>query len=349
MERKLASIQKILAVDPIPNADSIEVATVLGWKAVIRKGSFKPGDLCVYCEVDSVLPELPEYDFLKDRHYRVKTIKLRGQVSQGLILPLTVSAAVPEGGLLPLNDQGAFPGVVDEVGKDVTELLGIKKYEPPVSVDLSGENKGGFPAFLFKTDEERIQSVPELISDAKNESFYVTEKLDGTSSTFYLKDGIFGVCSRNMEKAETDKNLYWRVARSLRIADKLSKAEGNIAIQGEIVGPGIRKNKYDLGEPMLFVYSVYDIDGAKYFSYTDMVSFCKTLGFSVVPVIDVGISLKGQTVDSLVEKSKGQSRLNPASMREGIVVRTMEEKYHPSVGRFSFKVINAEFLLKHDE
>ena len=197
MERKLASIRRITDIQPIPNADAIEVVVVGGWKVVTKKGEFNVGDLCVYCEIDSFLPILPQYEFLRKSSYkklstgeegfRLRTIKLRGQVSQGLVLPLSV---LPGGREL-------FEGM------DVTEVLSITKYEPPIPASLAGKVKGLFPSFLHKTDEERVQNLANefgiLHLFQPNKTYYVTEKLDGSSATFYFRNGEFGVCSRNLE------------------------------------------------------------------------------------------------------------------------------------------------------
>lgn len=197
MERKLASIQKVREVKPIKNADAIEVARVNNWDVVVKKGEYKPGDLCVYCEVDSFLPEKPEFEFLRKSSYkkmgdvggfRLKTIKMRGQISQGLLLPLSV-----------LNsDETPYSGVWVE-GDDVTEMLGIVKYEPPIPAELAGKMKGNFPSFVVKTDEERIQNMTDEFEQIKKlqreqgVKFYETEKLDGClngSTILQTEDGL---------------------------------------------------------------------------------------------------------------------------------------------------------------
>ena len=138
--RKLASIQRIKALEPIPDADSIEKATVLGWQLVVKKGEFQVGDLCVYCEVDCLLPDRPEFEFLKNRGSRIRTIRLRGQVSQGICFPLSILPA----------------GTPIEEDLEVTELLDIVKFEPPIPACLAGIQKGEFPSFIPKTDETRV-------------------------------------------------------------------------------------------------------------------------------------------------------------------------------------------------
>jgi len=171
--RKLASIQRIKAIEPIPNADAIVKATVLGWQVVVKKDEFTVGDFCVYAEIDSVFPEKPEFEFLRNKHFRIRTVKMRGQISQGICFPLSI---LPQD--IPIGE-----------GYDVTEALGIVKYEPPIPSDLVGVVKGMFPSFIPKTDETRVQVLQELLDEHQGKACYVTEKVDGTSATFYIRDG----------------------------------------------------------------------------------------------------------------------------------------------------------------
>ncbi|HIE27970.1 TPA: hypothetical protein EYP66_11855 [Candidatus Poribacteria bacterium] len=163
MDRALAHIERIRSIEPIEGADRIEKSTILGWEVVIRKEEFKVGDLVVYIEIDSILPEREEFEFLRDRKFRIKTVRLRGQVSQGIAFPLSI---LPD-------------GIQIEEGLDVTEALNIHKYEPPIPAQLSGVVKGAFPSFIPKTDETRIQSVPDVLVRHKGKVFFISEKLDG--------------------------------------------------------------------------------------------------------------------------------------------------------------------------
>jgi RNA ligase (TIGR02306 family) len=330
-ERSLATIQKIDKLELIPNADTIEKATILGWELVVKKGEFKVGDLCVYCEIDSILPEKPEFEFLRDRKFRIKTIKLRGQISQGIAFPLSI---------LPPGD---YP-----LQTDVTELLDIKKYEVPIPAHLAGYAKGNFPSFLRKTDEVRIQSYPGLLDEYKDVVFYTTEKLDGTSFTFYCKGEDFGVCSRRLELKETDDNVYWIVAKKYNLHERISKLGINIAIQGEIIGPGIQKNKYSLKDYELFVFSVFDIDSSRYYNCYDFITVINRLELKMVPLLSTDFRLNF-TVNELVILSEGKSIVNPKIQREGIVFRPIEEMQDYKIGRLSFKVINPKFLLDFNE
>ena len=338
MVRKLASIQKVLAVDSIPGADAIEVLTILGWKVVAKKGEFKVDDAVVYCEVDSIFPDEEEFEFLRKNHFRIKTIKLRGQVSQGIAFPFSI-----------LNGRVELPHDPFDIGDDVTELLGITKYEVQIPAQLAGLVKGSFPEFLHKTDEERIQTCPQLLEKHQNKKFYVTEKVDGSSMTVYLNNGEFGVCSRNMDLKETEGNSYWKVARELKLEEKLKLLGRNICLQGELIGQGVQGNKYKLSGLEFRVFNVFDIDSGKNEDYSYFAEVVSRLQLTPVPVITANYELP-KTVDELVEYSKGKSLLNKDTHREGIVLRPLVEEYEPDLhGRLSFKCINPDFLLKYSD
>ena len=201
MPRSLSSVQRIRSLAPIAGAEAIEVATVRGWKVVVKKGEFAAGDIAVYVEIDAFLPERPEFEFLRASSFktledgrggfRLRTVKLRGQISQGLLLPL---GAVPE-------------GVSADEGDDVTDALGIVLYEPPMPA--SDDARGPFPSFVPRTDEERVQNLPDLFgADRPAGPLYLAEKLDGSSLTAYVRGGEFGVCSRSLDLLDTPGNAY---------------------------------------------------------------------------------------------------------------------------------------------
>ncbi len=335
--RKLATIQKIKNLEPIPEADKIEKATVLGWQLVVKKGDFKVGEYCVYCEIDSVLPDAPEYEFLRPRKFRIKTIKLRGQVSQGIAFPI--------------GSIKAMENLEIKEGLDVSEIIGVQKYEPPSAVMTSGQIKGGFPGFIPRTDEMRIQSVPDVLTRPGNvgKRCYITEKVDGTSATYYIRNGEFGVCSRNFELLETDSNIHWIVARQCDIENKLRKLNRNIGVQGEILGQKIQGNKYKLPTYKVLIYSIFDIDKFAYLKFEDFIALARETGFETVPVLRDDFILGRNDVNGLVELSNDKSVLNPEIPREGIVIRSVIESQDSDLGRLSFKVVNLEFLLKYEE
>ena len=340
MERKLASIQIIRDIEPIPDAEFIETATINNWKIVVaKKDGFKVGDKVIYCEIDSFLPIREEFEFLRkssfkrmgeQEGFRLKTIKLKGQVSQGLILPLNI-----------------FEGEFNE-GDDVTELMGIIKYEPPIDSSLSGIAKGDFPSYIEKTDEERIQNMTKSYQMFRDKSFYATEKLDGTSATFFVKDGVFGVCSRNLELKEPNNgdtlNTYWKIAKENNLEEQLvsyyRETNINIAIQGEIIGFGIQKNNYKLNKQELYIFNVFDIDNFRKLGIEDIKYFSQIFNLKTVPIIKEFNGLP--TIDELIKIADGQSLLNPNSRREGLVFRTFDNE-------ISFKVISNNYLLKNEE
>lgn len=332
MDRQLASIVQIANIQPIPNADAIEVASVKGWKVVIKKGELKIGDKAVYFEIDSFLPIKPQFEFLRKSSYRklsdgaegfrLKTIKLRGQLSQGLLVPLAT---------FNLDDL--------EIGTDVTEQLGVVKYEPPVPAQLAGEIKGLFPSFIPKTDEIRVQN---LDIDVRGERVYITEKLDGSSFTAYFKDGEFGICSRNYELKETDSNAFWNAAKLLNLREKLTNHGKNIAIQGELIGPGIQGNPYMLKYPTIQFFTGYNIDEKRRMYFDEIEWLFFRLDLTMVPVVDPQYFIPVEnTVDKLLELAIGKSHLNEETEREGIVIRGYDKD-------FSFKSISNVYLLEHE-
>lgn len=329
--RKLASIQRILALEPIEGADAIEKATVLGWQLVVKKGEFQVGDLCVYCEIDSLFPDKPEFEFLRPRGMRIKTIRLRGQISQGICFPLEI---------LPT-------GTPIEEDTDVTEILEITKWEPVIPANLSGTVKGSFPSFIPKTDETRVQVLQPLLDNLAGTVCYVTEKLDGSSATFYLKDGEFGACSRNLELKEEPGNAFWIVARQLDLENKLRSTGRNLALQGELLGPGVNGNKLKIKEVTVRFFNAFDIDQFKYLSFGELKQLLTDLELPMVPVLEEDFVLVAD-IPQLVQKATIRSTVTPEIWAEGIVIRPLEEQIVKNE-RVSFKAINPEFLIKFGE
>ncbi|WP_373521655.1 RNA ligase (ATP) [Aquiflexum sp.] len=337
--RKLASIQRIKSLEPIEGADAIEKATVLGWQLVVKKGEYKVGDLSVYCEIDSLLPDRPEFEFLKPRGMRIRTIRLRGQVSQGICFPLTI-----------LPDH-----IEPQEDLDVTETLGIIKYEPPIPAYLSGKVKGKFPSFIPKTDETRVQILQKVLDKYQGVSCYVSEKLDGSSATYFMKDNEFGVCSRNMELYEDDENSFWKVARDLNVEEKLRNINKNIAIQGELIGEGIQDNKLRLRGQTVRLFNAFDIDKFEYYPYQDFLDLMGKLDLPIVPIVEADYKLEND-IESIVKKATVKSLICKDVWAEGIVIRPHLEKMDLllsiesfNTGRVSFKAINPEFLIKYGE
>ena len=341
MERKLVSVRKITNITPIEGADNIELATIDAWKVVVAKDvKHKVGDMVIYCEIDSFLPIKEEFEFLRKSSYkkmsdgiegfRLKTIKLRGQVSQGLILPMSVVE---------------YTNVQFEVGMDVTNLLGVTKYEPPIPAELVGKVKGLFPSFLNKTDEERIQNLSSEYETYKEKNkedvkFYVTEKLDGSSATFYIKDGVFGVCSRNLELLETEGNSFWRVARELKLEESLVSLGKNICLQGELIGEGVQGNPYKIKGQTVRFFNGFNIDTQEKIPLLEFVELVQKMNLTTVPILDYEFTLP-DTIENMLEYADKKSDLNSNFNREGIVVRSYDRT-------ISFKVISNKFLLKSE-
>lgn len=356
--RQLATVRQISELRSIPNADKIMVAMVDGWECIVKKDEFVVGEHIVYIEVDSIMPATEAYAFLEPRKYRVRTIKLRGQISQGLVLPMTV-----------LSPKKRY-----NLGDDVTEELGVKKYDPQAEQEakllknkkvspikkfmmrfawfrkivLSKEPTKPFPEWIKKTDEPRIQNLARLFEDIKkkNITLYATEKIEGQSGTYFYdtteKRPVFGVCSRNWWLAKKDSSSYWSVAESHNIEhvlkDLAERFHANrVVIQGEIIGPGIQKNIYGLEAYDYYVFNVL-IDSIK-FDGEAINKLMAEYNLKAVPVIHTYHHLP-ETIGELVEKSIGQSVLADVK-REGLVYRNINE-------HISFKAINPEYLLSQE-
>jgi len=339
--RELATIRKIIDIQPIPKADAIEVATVDGWRVVVKKGEFSVGDLALYLEVDCWVPHSIAPFLTKEGSepkvyndvpgQRLRTIKLRGQLSQGLLLPVSVA----------YNEDPADYDHVFLEGDDVTELLGIQKWEKPIPAQLAGIMRGNFPSYIPKTDQERAQNLVAEIKEAEAAGllFELSEKLEGTSLTVYFYDGDFGVCSRNLDLKETEGNTYWGMARKYNLEEKMSALDGFYAIQAEIVGPGIQDNIYQLTEPEMFVFDVYDIKAGVYMRPADRRAFVEKLGLKHAPVISEHVTLS--SVDRLLDLADGNSVLYP-TLREGLVYKQVD-------GGMTFKTVSNKYLLLHGD
>ena len=336
-----ASIQKIIDIKPIANADSLEKAYVLGWQVVVKKGEFKIGDLAVFITIDSIVPDKPEFAFLAKNKFRIRTVRLRGELSQGIVFPLTI-----------LPDEKQWTEIDFSKwseGDDVSEILNIKHYEKPTPGRFeAGDTKGNWPGFFPHTDEERIQNVPEVLNELRNKAYSITEKVDGTSCTIFFNQGVFGVCSRNLEKKDSESSVYWKMARKYDLENVLKKYGKNYAIQCEICGPNIQKNKLGLKEIDAFVFDIYDIDDSKYLSTPQLMVMIQVLGLKQVPMVEMGQGF-AYTLEQLLEKAKGKYA-GTDNDREGIVVRAMQGEFSEKMrNRISFKVLNNVFLEKEKE
>lgn len=327
--RKLATVRMVTKVTPIEGADLIELVKVGGWSVVCKRGDFHVGEVALYLEIDSFVPQsLAPFLSDKPKTYqgtignRLRTKRLRGVLSQGLLLPMQ-------------DVLKKAPGCSFLLGDDLTDTLGIKLWERPIPAQLSGQMKGSFPYFIPKTDQERIQNLD--YSKLQDDTYYVTEKLDGSSMTVYQHEGVFGICSRNVELKPEDDNAFCNLARRLDLQSKITI--GGYAIQGEMVGPGIQKNQYNLSEHKFFVYDIFDIINQTYLSAHQVRQTCISRGLNYVPVIHVNYTLPAY--EGLLEEANGISELSN-SPREGLVFVSESDPNK------SFKVISNNWLLKNE-
>ena len=349
MNRKLASIAIINEVKDIPDADRISLVTLknLGWQCVSGKNQFQPGEKVVYLEIDSVFERAPWNDFLwkegdKDKPtLRLKTAKFRKQISQGLVVPLSVLD-----GKKFKSDVRDNPVYEWHEGQEVTELLGLTKYELAIPACLAGQVAGTFPCFLQKTDETRLQAVPGVLKEIAGKECYITTKVDGSSATIFVNKGEYAVCSRNLMFKEEDTSTYSEVARKYGLKEKMLALGKNLAIQCECYGGGIQGNKLNIKGHDFALFNVYDIDSGKYLNMREAFDIAKALGVPTVPVDAVLIAPSDWTVESLLKLAEGLY-LGTQNQREGVVIRPTTECYSAELkGRLSFKIINNLFLLK---
>jgi len=375
--RKLAHIEKIEWKKPIEGADRIELVGVLGWQCIAKKDEFQVGDLCVYIEIDSVVDKTnPDFEFLEKRNYKIKTMKMKGVISQGIVFPLSL-----------LNSQKEY-----KIGDDVTEILKIKEIEdeipkakPQDSMQtfkqkhkrlyknkvfmwfmrfkwfrklafkflLPKKKPKKFPDWIVKTDEVRLQNMPFVLDVYKNKDMVVTEKIDGTSTSFGLRKEKkrkydFAVCSRNVRQADINQkcfyedNVYHIIAQKLNIRDVLMTLmqrfnATTVVLQGETIGEGIQKNKYNIKGFDFYAFNLV-IDGKKIDSCkaTDIVN---EFGIKWVPIISSSFKLL-PTVEEMILFADGQSKICD-TLREGLVIRDHDNTT-------SFKCISNQFLLKHN-
>lgn len=362
--RQLASVKRISKIHPIEGKDRIVLAEVDGWTVIVQKAEFAEGDLCVYVEIDSVLPEKPEFEFLRKKDFRIKTMKMAGCISQGICFPLSI---------LPAGDYAE--------GQDVTEALGVKKWERQDASDVaegdvekaklkaskypkwlmrftwfralvkkrSKREAAGFPSFVSKTDETRIQNAPFYLDS--DDEWIVTEKVDGQSGTFamvrrkklFRTEFEYIVCSRNRRLFTKDNSSYWAVSDRYHIEDKLRDylekhpEDEWVAIQGECIAPKVQGNKYKVKEPDLFVFNFITPSGR--WGSIQACEMMERFGMRFVPLLDQRVLPK--TVPEMLAYAHGQSRLGD-TLREGVVCRSLD-------GKRSFKAVDPEFLIRYNE
>lgn len=262
--------------------------------------------------------------------FRLKTQRFRGQISQGLILPVSI---------LPSDREYSL-------GEDVSDILQVRKWEIEETVTSSGTIIGEMPYGIPKTDELRVQAYPELLDEFAGIKYYISTKMDGTSVTMYWKDGKFGVCGRNYEYADDGKCATWEYAKQHQIEQRLRANKlCDLAIQGEFCGGGIQKNRLRLKRPECYVFTIIDLKTNRRVELERQQELCELLGLHMVPVEEVGDSFAYSSVEELLERAKG--KYDSGMNKEGIVIRPGVPVYSKIVeGPLSMKVINNEYLLK---
>ena len=342
--RKLASIQEITDIKPIEGADRIELAKVLGWQCVVKKGEYKKGDLAVYVEIDSFLPIREEFEFLRNSSYkksdllgegfRIRTQKLRGQISQGLLLPLDI---LPEKA---------------ELGDDVTEMLGIRKWEIGERVTTDGTIGGTLPYDVPHTDETRIQANPSLLKEFSGLEYYITTKMDGSSHSVSIDEDGFHVTGHNYEYKDDGNSSFYNLVKERgykEIMEKYAAEQGlnTFTIQGELCAPGIQQNRLRLKAPEWYVFTIRE--NGKRVGLKRMQYICKELQMTSVPVeeVDMDLPSKYPTVDALLMRADGN--YPNGGKKEGIVIRPTEPIYCDLIAaELSMKVVSNKYLLKND-
>lgn len=349
--RKLCTVRKIQEIRDIPGADLICAFRVDGWWVVSKKEDFKVGDLALFVEIDSWVPnnvapflskgkQPSEYRGIKGE--RLRTIRLKGQVSQGLLLPLHIDYKGENYWASNITTDGVETTFVQE-GDDLTQFFGILKWERPTNPFHSGpmKAKGSWPHYLRKTDQERIQNIPwDYIKD---DLYYVTEKLDGSSMTVYVNGDESGVCSKNINLKEDLENKWWQVEKKYNLIEKLKSTGRNIAIQGELVGPNTCDNKYKLDELRFYGFNVFDIDKQENYLPKDRTKLFESLNIPECTVIYVYMNLNYLDKENLLTIADGYSSLNNQVRREGFVYSSLTDPNK------SFKTVSDAWLLKYKE
>lgn len=345
--RKLASIHRVWKIEPIEGADRIELAHVLGWQCVVNKGQFQPMDIGVYFEIDSFLPIRPEFEFMRASSYkktdimgegfRLRTMRFRGQISQGLLLPLSQFPEIPADAA---------------VGDDVTELLGVRKWEIEERATTGGTVIGNLPYDIPHTDETRVQEEPELIQAFAGLEYYISTKMDGSSHSLGIDEDGFHVTGHNYEYKDDGSSSFYEFIKARGYQAKMEEYIGTLGlktltIQGEFCAPGIQQNRLRLTKPEWYVFTIRE--NGKRVRLKRMLLICEALDMTPVPIEEIGTDLpsKYPTVEALLERADGD--YPNGGKKEGIVVRPTEPVFCPLISAsLSMKVVSNKYLLKNE-
>lgn len=336
--KNLATIEKIhsISVHPNPEVERLEVAKIKEWPVVIKKGEFQEGQLVVFITIDTIVPSTnPFFSFLERQKYRIWNSRFKGAPSQGLVCSLSV-VPKPDGGDKPCSEEWIFIE-----GMDVTEELGIVKYEKPEPI--CSEAVGFFPTNLIPvTDEENLLKYGEdILKELRGKECYITGKADGSSCTIIYQDGKVRVCSRKLEQKEGTG--FWTIVNKLGLVQKLIRRNFNVAIQAEAVGPSIQSNRMGLSEKTFRVFSVRNLNNGEWYSWNYIKAICADL--DLTPVEQIGDTF---VLDNNWNVTKLQEIANSYKYGqqngEGIVLRPVTPEYSPTLNRqLSVKILNVDY------
>jgi RNA ligase (TIGR02306 family) len=346
---KSATIEKIHSIKPHPNPEvtKIEIGMVKAWPVVVPKGQFKDGDLVIFIQIDSIVPkENPYFSFMERQHYRVWNAKFKKAPSQGLVCPLSILPV--KSGFDNDGDEHEIDVSIWEEGDDVTEILGIIKYEKPLDLSICGDVRGGFTTHLIPiTDEDNLLNNPTVLNEFMGEECYLTVKVDGSSMTVIHENSEVRVCSRKLEQKEGTG--FWKIAEKYDLPNNLKKLGKNIAIQAEACGGKIQGNPLGLLEPMLYVFNIKELDTGKWYGWKEIKDACNTLNIPAVSLVydpfifdDTWTIEKLQKIaNTIIYYIKPNREMKYG---EGIVLRPTKPKYSSILGKLlSVKILNQEY------
>jgi RNA ligase (TIGR02306 family) len=351
---KLATIQKIHSILPHPNkeVERLEIGKVKEWPVVIPRGQYHDGDLVIFISIDSIVPESnPYFEFMRKQKFRIWNAKFKGVPSQGLVCPLTI---LPEysinslcGPMYSVKNVDGILGMRVEEGSDVTDVLGVIKYEKPIDLSVCGDAKGSFPTHLINmTDEDNLLNYPACRDEFMGEQCYLTVKADGSSMTVIHYNGEVSVCSRKLELKEGTG--FWKHAELYDLPKKLKSMGKNLAIQAEACGGKIQGNPMGLAGWSMFVFNVKDLDTGRWYGYRDISDLCTELKVPMVrlahDVFKFDTSWTIQKLQDLANAVTYVAHDGQIRKGEGVVLRTTTPKYSSILGKnLSVKILNQEY------
>ena len=326
---KLAYIETIHSILPHPNPEvlRLECAKIKEWPVVVSKGEFKNGDKVVFIEIDSIVPATETFKFMERQKYRVWNARFKGAPSSGLVQSLSI---------LPSGEYN--------IGDDVADILGVLKYERPETFINNGETKGGFPTSLISiSDELNLLSYPEALLELDGREIVITQKVDGSSTTFIYNNSEFDACSRRL-KLKENQGFPWQMANQYDLKNKLNNLNKNVAIQAESIGTGLNGNRLELKDRQIKVFRAKDLDTRNLYSWDELNNLCIILNIPIVTLIDRFVFDKNiHNVEYF--RNLADKQLYPNNKAaEGIVISPVVPFYSNSLGKsWSLKIINQNY------